>query len=1052
MVSLPRARLDWRPGLIGRLVIGVAFLSVIASVIFVAREMKTSREQARHISRLAQEMTWDVEPGPSQDIHFPEAGPYDVRHGYVRIPEFTERATARGYKVDAQARWSKRMLEVADRGLFPTYWEKTRAGLVLIAGDNEPMYDARRPVRTYPNFQSLPDLTVQSLLFIENRELLDPNYPYRNPAVEWDRLARSILQLGIHQLDPEKRVTGGSTLATQMEKYRHSDEGRTSSPSEKFRQVASASLRAYLHGEETMESRQRIVTEYINSLPLGAVRGHGEVIGVGDGLEAWYGVDFDEVNRLLAPAEGGQPNLKARAMAYKQVVSLLLAQRRPAYYLDPKRDALENRTNDYLTVLGREKVIPEELMKAALAQKLVLKPTDPGKHHTDYIERKSANAVRPRLLTMFDVPQLYDLDRLDLTVHTTLDRKAQEGVTKVLSRMGDPAFLDQHGLRGFRLLERGDPRKVIYSFTLYEHVGDADLMRVQVDNYNQPLNINEGVKLELGSTAKLRTLVTYLECVAELQARLSNLDSLRAVEVAPSDKLTRWAVDYFSAGNDTSLAAVLDAALNRPYSASPDESFFTGGGVHRFANFEPSDNGKVLTVREALRRSVNLVFIRMMRDIVRYELARHENLPELLADKDDPRRLEYLQRFADKEGQVFLNKFWKKYKDVTGDEALDVLLDNMARSPAKLAVVHRTVEPDAGKEEFVEFMRSHLPGSRLSDSALEDLYDRYGADKWSLADRAYICRVHPLELWLVGYRRAHPDASRTDAVKASAQERQDAYSWLFTVRHKQRQDFRIQSLMEVDAFTAIHARWKRLGYPFESLVPSYATAIGSSADRPAALAELVGIIVNGGVRYPATRIESMTFGAGTPYETRLVRAPSTGERVLRPEIARAIRPELIGIVEGGTAVRLKGAFKAPDGTPIPVGGKTGTGDNRSTSYDSRGNEISSTAINRTSTFAFLIGDRFYGVLTAYVPGEQADHYGFTSSLPVAILGMLEPELEQLVLAPSPTAPIPVPVPAPADEDSSSVVRETVPQLVPSELAPTEMAPTDSLPPGTPAPQ
>jgi hypothetical protein len=86
-----------------------------------------------------------------------------------------------------------------------------------------------------------------------------------------------------------------------------------------------------------------------------------------------------------------------------------------------------------------------------------------------------------------------------------------------------------------------------------------------------------------------------------------------------------------------------------------------------------------------------------------------------------------------------------------------------------------------------------------------------------------------------------------------------------------------------------------------------------------------------------------------------------------------------------------------------VGGKTGTGDNRSTTYDSRGNEISSKAINRTSTFAFLIGDRFYGVLTAYVPGEQADRYGFTSSLPVAILGILAPELQDLLLAPPATA-------------------------------------------------
>ena len=35
-------------------------------------------------------------------------------------------------------------------------------------------------------------------------------------------------------------------------------------------------------------------------------------------------------------------------------------------------------------------------------------------------------------------------------------------------------------------------------------------------------------------------------------------------------------------------------------------------------------------------------------------------------------------------------------------------------------------------------------------------------------------------------------------------------------------------LSEVEAFTDIHRRWQRLGYPFDSLTPSYATAIGSS--------------------------------------------------------------------------------------------------------------------------------------------------------------------------------------------------------------------------------
>ena len=63
---------------------------------------------------------------------------------------------------------------------------------------------------------------------------------------------------------------GGSTLATQIEKYRHSPEGRTASIPEKFRQMASASLRAYLDGPDTQRARERIVVDYLNTVPLSA--------------------------------------------------------------------------------------------------------------------------------------------------------------------------------------------------------------------------------------------------------------------------------------------------------------------------------------------------------------------------------------------------------------------------------------------------------------------------------------------------------------------------------------------------------------------------------------------------------------------------------------------------------------------------------------------------------------------------------------------------------------------------------------------------------------
>jgi hypothetical protein len=45
---------------------------------------------------------------------------------------------------------------------------------------------------------------------------------------------------------------------------------------------------------------------------------------------------------------------------------------------------------------------------------------------------------------------------------------------------------------------------------------------------------------------------------------------------------------------------------------------------------------------------------------------------------------------------------------------------------------------------------------------------------------------------------------------------------------------------------------------------------------------------------------------------------------------------------------------------------------------------------------FVIDDRFFGTLTAYVPGADAEHYHFTSSLPVQVLKLLAPTLHPLL--------------------------------------------------------
>ena len=94
----------------------------------------------------------------------------------------------------------------------------------------------------------------------------------------------------------------------------------------------------------------------------------------------------------------------------------------------------------------------------------------------------------------------------------------------------------------------------------------------------------------------------------------------------------------------------------------------------------------------------------------------------------------------------------------------------------------------------------------------------------------------------------------------------DSYDWLFRIS-PDLQNEHIHTALEMEAFSEIHRAWKRLGYPFSSLVPSLGTAIGSSADRPNALAELMGILLNEGRHYPTSMVQRLHFAIGTPYET-----------------------------------------------------------------------------------------------------------------------------------------------------------------------------------------
>src|SRR5471032_1329291 len=66
------------------------------------REMRTSKLQAREVSKYAASLSYDLQPGPSDAIRYPGDGPFDLRLGYSSMGEFLPRLLKRDYVIAAQ--------------------------------------------------------------------------------------------------------------------------------------------------------------------------------------------------------------------------------------------------------------------------------------------------------------------------------------------------------------------------------------------------------------------------------------------------------------------------------------------------------------------------------------------------------------------------------------------------------------------------------------------------------------------------------------------------------------------------------------------------------------------------------------------------------------------------------------------------------------------------------------------------------------------------------------------------------------------------------------
>jgi membrane peptidoglycan carboxypeptidase len=872
--ELPRQAL-LLPGRIRRLPRGARAALWIGIIAIIALwEMQTSSMQARILSTLGKTLTYSVEQGPSPRIVFPREGPWDERRGYTRVAEFSRRLERKGYRLVSQARFSRPLALAARSGVTPPQPEPSEVGLVIQGAGGDTLYDAVRGSSHFQSFEEIPPLVVQSLLFVENRELAKDTSGTVNPAVDWGRFFKAIFLYAGRHVGLPVSSEGGSTLAVQLEKYRHSPEGRTGSAPEKLRQMLTASLRAYHAGAHTGEARRQIILDYVNSVPLGGVPGFGEVFGLSEGLEVWFGLEPGSVRRELM-----EPTDPARyAQALKAVLSLLCAVRAPTYYLAQRGDALEERVASYTRLLNRAGILDWPTSADVRAAPIPPRRTPAAAWENSVRVDQGTGRVREELRALLGVRDNYALDRIHVTVEATLEPGLQRDVSAFFRGLSEGDTLEERGLTGDRLVGASDPAPIVYSLLVCERTPAGNFVRVEEDNVPGALDFNRGTMLELGSTAKLRTLVHYLDLVSREHAALAGRDAGDLAERAETarDPITRWVAGAMIREPDAPLDSLLQRALERDYSASPGEVFFTGGGLATFRNFDSDDDDKRFTVREAAVRSNNLAFIRLMRDLVAYHAARLPYDPTAVLSGD-----------------------------AKGDR--DRLLREIAVAEGE--------SPDT--------------------------------------------------------------------------------SWLLRTGSRHAQDLRLRARVERDAFDRMAEDWRRIGFPFPRLVPSYATALGSSADQPGALADLMAVLLNDGHPLPTHRIRRVTFAPGTPYETTYEALPApSGGRVLDPAVARAVRGVLADVVERGTGRRIRGAFVDSSDVAVEIGGKTGTGDNRVERVGRGGRMISSRAVSRTATFVFYLEDRYYGVITASVLGPEASSYRFTSALPVSILRQLAPDIEK----------------------------------------------------------
>ena len=1000
-----------------------------------------------------------IMPGKPQswDIPIPDS-PRWKRDGMTYYPQLFDVLNDAGFQVDKETHLvlTPQAKKLFDMGIFPFnhYQGKAFSGLKIMDRHKKIVYQYQHP-NQFKDFQHISPFILKALLVWENDKLRHLVFAKNkgdaelNYLIEGPRMIKSASEYVQYKITGKGSYSGGSTLMTTLEKITNTPGGRTHSITDKINQMIGAGI--HLYGGSTAISSasgsgsgsgdgsdngwkvKKALVDFLNTVPMaGGPKSYaGELMGFGAAYYAWFGYTIDELNEQLKGKDR-----QVRSQAYKNICSLIVSIRRPSELLLAP-EAVARQANVLLSRLKKKQLINSALYVKARAMKPEWQPQKNHHLKLDYALHREASSARNQYTQLIRHAvarksgkaeskkiNLQTVDKMPVAIEMTTDSQLEKDIRGILDDMYTGVAQKSPFVQGrqkglLHSLSLDELKQIQYGVIVLE-IDEERHWKILANTDTQSKVVYNPAKqgrFQWGSTAKLRVLVNYLMIIHDeallLQQELiqsafkdsgkpfKQLDLLKEYRKS-SVTIKRLLASYLKKYPQATMEQILAWAMSRRFSANPGSKFLTGESWHQFHNYQKSDDRKNPNLWQMTTESINLSFVRLMRDVVDYYIDQsgYDKIA-ILTDKKNSVRKKIIDNAVKQEEAVYLgglNFFIEGIQASFSDSALadeKTIKEHLAEKTLdeKQGVTDREIIIRA--REIVKTM--NLPVDKDSENKSHNSAYRKDLEKYRRLTSWFKRITYYEKKWLLarvrqqysGYSEPESEALAVEQARIIEQ----TSNWLRTSKFWIKNT--LYTHMERQAFTqGVTPAWQKLGYPF-NVSPSYAVVLGSSGDTPMSLLELAGTLLNDGLHEKnISSVERIILAPGSEFETPF-KIEHQQELVIPQAVAIVVRKAMAGVLQKGTAIF---ASRHPLMQYVQsAGAKTGTGDNR---YNQK-------PINRSAAVLSVLdsgeGKAKYAIcITMSVTEGDIERYNFTSKVPVRILSRIADHLSPIITKKSTT--------------------------------------------------